>query len=203
MNEEAVLAYLKTEYHPLAIVTYGSYAAGDQDAYSDYDCLIIVDEKAKKHDDSVIGGVRLDCFLFTPEETRREDADVFLAVHDGRIRLDTDGVAAALQARVRAYVREHTVTDAQEKAFLASWIRKTMRRAEKNDDEGNFRALAFLGESLTDYFLLRDLFYFGSKKAVRYLKENDPDGYRLYRRAITERTNAAIADWAAYVVAVA
>ena len=67
-----------------------------------------------------------------------------------------------------------------------------MHRVEKNDDEGNYRALAFLWESITDYFLLRDLFYFGSKKAVAYLKESDAEGYRLYHDAITDRTNVVL-----------
>ena len=46
----------------------------------------------------------------------------------------------------------------------------------------------------------RDLFYFGSKKAVAYLKENDAEGYRLYHDAITDRTNAAIREWANHVI---
>lgn len=36
---------------------------------------------------------------------------------------------------------------------------------------------------------------------ARLLRETDPEGYRLYHRAVTERTNAAIAAWADYVVA--
>ena len=75
-----------------------------------------------------------------------------------------------------------------------------MHRAEKNDDEGSYRALAFLWESLTDYFMLRDLFYLGSKKAVAFLKERDPAGYHMYHKAISERTNEAIALWAKYVI---
>ena len=201
MDETAILTYLKETYRPLAIIACGSYAAGDADAYSDYDCTVIVTEKTKKHDGALVGGVRLDCYLFTVDQTQTEDPDLFLPVHDGAIRLDTGGVAAALVERVRAYVREHTVTDPEDKAFIASWIRKTMHRAEKNDDEGSFRALAFLWESLTDYCLLRDRFYFGSKKTARLLQETDPEGYRLYHLALTERTNAAIAAWADYVAA--
>ena len=44
------------------------------------------------------------------------------------------------------------------------------------------------------------MFYFGSKKAAAYLKENDVEGYRLYHDAITKRTNDAINEWAMYVI---
>lgn len=196
---EIIYQYLKAQYQPLAIVTYGSFQAGTNDEYSDYDCMVIVDEKERRHDSSVIDGIQLDCFIFTRAEVSGEDIDAFLTVYDGSIILDTDGIAAGLKERVRAYVAANSVIPEEEKEFIAGWIHKTMHRAKKKDDEGSYRALAFLWESLTDYFLLRNRFYFGSKKAVAYLKEHDPAGYGLYHAAITERTNDAIKAWAEYV----
>lgn len=196
---DSVIRYLKDTYHPRAILLYGSYSRGDQDEYSDFDCMIIVDSKDRKHDDSVVASVQLDCFLFTAEETVSEDADVFLPAYDAKIVVD-DGVGLALQNRVRQYVRKHETIEDDEKRFIRSWIRKTMRRAEKNDDEGNYRAVAFLWESLTDYCLLRDRFYFGSKQMIGWLKTNDPDGYALFHSAITNRTRDSIAAWAAHVI---
>ena len=142
----------------------------------------------------------MDCFIFTKDEVISENPDTFLTVYDGNIVMDTDEIAAELKTRVRKYVEEHSVISYDEKKFIISWIKKTMHRVEKNDDEGNYRALAFLWESITDYFLLRDLFYFGSKKAVAYLKESDAEGYRLYHDAITDRTNAVIREWANHVI---
>ena len=194
--------YLKDKYHPLALVTYGSFQCGTNDEYSDFDCMIIVEEKFLKHDGTVVDGIPLDCFIFTKSEVIDEAPDTFLTVYDGNIIFDTDNLASNLKKRVRNYVAENSVISEEEKIFITEWIRKTMHRAEKNDDEGNYRALAFLWESITDYFLLRDMFYFGSKKAVAYLKANDIPGYRLYHDAITERTNAAIKKWAEYVTSV-
>lgn len=197
---QTIINYLIDKYRPLAIVTYGSFCFGMNDAYSDFDCMIIVDQKCSSHDDTVIDGIPLDCFIFTKAEVLGEDLDTFLTVYDGNVVLDTDEIAANLKTRVRNYVAEHSIIPDDEKKFIISWIRKTMRRVEKNDDEGNFRALAFLWESITDYFLLRDLFYFGSKNAVAYLKENDTVGYQLFHNAITERTNIAIGEWANHVI---
>lgn len=196
---EKIIDYLKEKYNPLAIVTYGSFSCGMNDTYSDFDCMIIVEHKDRNHDDTIIDGTPMDCFIFTKSEVSSEDIEAFLTVYDGNIIMDTDEIAANLKERVRTYVAEHTVIPDEEKEFIISWIRKTMHRVEKNDDEGNFRALAFLWESITDYFLLRDMFYFGSKKAVAYLKENDTAGYLLYHDAITERTNDAIKRWAEHV----
>lgn len=201
MNE--FINYLKEKYNPLAIVTYGSFQNGTNDTYSDFDCTIIVEEKVCTHDDTIIDGIPLDCFIFTRAEVLSEDIDPFITVYDGNIVLDTDEIAADLKVRVRNYVTNHSVIPNDEKEFIISWIRKAVHRMEKNDDEGNFRALAFLWESITDYFLLRDMFYFGSKKAVTYLKENDAEGYQLYHNAITIRSNETIREWAEHVIRIA
>ena len=77
-----IIDYLKETYHPRALLVYGSYTRGDRDEYSDFDCMVIVDSKEKDHDDSVIGGVQLDCFIFTAEEAAAEDTDPFLTAFD-------------------------------------------------------------------------------------------------------------------------
>ena len=200
MNTEKIIAYLQDAYHPRSLLVYGSYTRGDMDEFSDFDCMIIVDEKNRDHDDSVVDGVPLDCFIFTAEETAAEDVDPFLTAYDSRIVFD-DGTGAALKDRVRRYVDEHTVTEAGEKEFIAAWIRKTLRRMRKGDDEGSYRALLFLSESLEDYCSLRDLFYFGSKKTIALLKQEDPAGYELFHRAVTARTDDAIRAWAEHIAA--
>ena len=197
--KEAAVEYLVKTYHPRALLIYGSFLRGDRDEYSDFDCMVIVDEKSVKHDDTVIGGVQLDCFIFTADEALTEDPDVFLPAYDAEILID-DGIGEQLQKRVRRYVQEHEKIDTDEKAFIVSWIRKTMKRMQKDDDEGNYRAVAFLWESLTDYCLLRDLFYFGSKTTIQYLLKNDRKGYELFHQAIKLKTNESILDWANYVI---
>ena len=194
-----IVQYLRDTYHPRALLLYGSYVRGDFDACSDFDCMVIVNEKTKKHDSSVIEGVPLDCYIFTADETVSEDPDVFLPACDAEIVVD-DGVGRALKERVRRYVREHEKIDDGEKQFIVSWIKKTLKRMEKDDDEGNCRAVMLLNESLADYYLLRDMFYFGSKQAIGYLRENDPKGFALFHDAIRSRTADSIAAWANHVI---
>ena len=199
---ESIIEYLKKTYNPLSILLYGSYADGTNDESSDFDCMVIVPEKDRNHDDSVIDGIQLDCFIFTEEQVKTvktEDIDAFLTAYDSNILLD-NGLGADLKRRVRQHVEEHTVIPDDEKDFIRSWIQKMMRRVEKNDDEGNMRAISFLSESLVDYFFLRDMFYFGSKKAIRYVKEQDKEGYALFHEAVTVRSNQAVIKWAEYII---
>ena len=197
---DRIIQCLQEKYHPRALIVYGSYVRGDQDEFSDFDCMIVVDAKEKNHDDSVIDGIQLDCFIFTADEVAADDVDPFLTVYDGQIIFD-DGIGAALKERVRKYVAEHTVIEESEKEFIASWVQKTIRRMQKNDDGGNYRAIAFLFESLTDYCFLHDIFYFGSKKTISLLKETDSHGYDLFHAAITQKTNECIQAWAEHVIA--
>ena len=56
-----------------------------------------------------------------------------------------------------------------------------------------------MSESLADYYMFRDMFYFGSKKAVKYLKENDVQGYEIFHKAVVNKSNAAIVEWLRYL----
>lgn len=196
---EQILEYLQNTYHPISILLYGSYADGTNDPTSDFDCMLIVSKKDKNHDDTIIHGIQLDCFLFTEDDLRHEDINVFLPACHSNIVWD-NGIGAALKRRVQEYVEQNTCTPEEEKKFLSSWIQKTILRISKNDDEGNMRAVSFLAESLEDYYALRDLFYFGSKKAIRHLQETDPEGYTYFHYAVTQRNNDAIIKWAKYVI---
>lgn len=194
-----IIAYLKERYNPLTIAVYGSYADGTNDEYSDFDCLLIVKSKDRTHDDTIVDGVVLDCFLYSEQEIGQEDIETFIPLYDAKLVYDT-GIGQTVQSRVRNYAESHTVHPPEEKHFLVSWIKKTMKRIEKSDAEGHFRAIALLAESLEDYCILRGRFYFGSKKTIRSLQEEDEQGFLLFRDAITVRSNEAIIEWAKYIL---
>lgn len=196
---DRILAYLKNTYNPISILLYGSFADGTNDQASDFDCMLIVPKKDRNHDDAVIDGIQLDCFIFTEDELQSEAIDTFLTAYDSSIVLD-NGIGADLKRRVHNYVEENSSTPEEEKDFLISWIQKTIVRIAKNDDEGNMRAVSLLAESLTDYFILRDIFYFGSKKAIQHLKQEDAEGYTLFHNAVTSRSNDAIIKWAEHMM---
>ena len=196
--KEKIIEYLKEKYNPISILLYGSYSNGMNDVSSDFDCMVIVDEKESNHDGSIVDGVQLDCFIFTVEEVKKENSDTFLTAYDAEIVFD-NGIGQELKQKVREYVKNNSTTELSEKKFVASWIEKTCKRMEKGDDEGNFRGFMLMSESLSDYYMFRDMFYFGSKKAVQYLKENDSKGYELFHRAVTDKDNGSIIEWVKYL----
>ena len=168
---EKIIEYLKEKYNPISILLYGSYSNGMNDASSDFDCMVIVENG---------------------------NTDTFITAYDAEIVLD-DGTGERLRQRVRDYVRDNSVTEESEKRFVASWIVKTCKRIEKGDDEGNYRAFMLMSESLADYYMFRDMFYFGSKKAIKYLKENDVQGYEIFHKAVVDKNNEAIVEWLRYL----
>jgi len=197
--KQRIIKYLTEKYAPRAILLYGSYACNMNDETSDFDCVVIADEKPCEHDSEVIQGVPLDCFVYTAQEAETLPPDTFLPVWDAEAALD-DGTGAALMQRVREYIDENSKTSPEDKAFLRGWIKKTITRTGKGDTEGGFRAIMLMSESLEDYCSLRDRFYFGSKKTAAYLREHDAEGFELFTKAVNERTDAAIVEWMEYVV---
>lgn len=108
------------------------YNSGTNDKYSDFDCMIIVDEIDNGHDDTVIDGIPLDCFVFSKEEVSGEYVEPFITLFDGDIIMDTDDIAASLKARVRAYVAEHPVIPDDEKSGSSQ---KSVGRERKHSNK--------------------------------------------------------------------
>ncbi|MDU2566408.1 MULTISPECIES: nucleotidyltransferase domain-containing protein [Anaerococcus] len=196
INQQKIITYLKEKYNPLTIALYGSYADGTYNQNSDFDCLIIVKYKDYSHDDHLIDNVRLDCFIYTEDEIKTKSIEEFITIYKANIIYDT-GIGKQLKSEVEKYVDSFTYKD---KEFLVSWIKKTLWRIGSVDDDSNFRAITFLSESLEDYCLLRDIFYFGSKKSIKYLKKEDKIGYNLFYKAISTRTNDSIIDWGEHII---
>lgn len=195
---EQLVRYLDKTYNPAVILLMGSYADGTYDEVSDIDAMIFVEGPHKNKDDSVLNGVQLDVDIFAVDDALFADPSLFIKAHDPIILKDC-GIAQMLIERIREYLESVRITEESEKEEIRSWINKMIFRIDKGDDDANYRLVMLLWENLWQYFLLRDLNYYGNKKAIRYLKENDPDGYRLFHKAITKKTPKHAKNWAEYV----
>lgn len=194
MIKEKLIETLTEKYHPRAFILFGSYSREDYDENSDFDCLLIIDEKTEETDHSVIEGVELDCRLFTPRETRILPVQAFEEIYYGTILTD-DGTGLALMKRVAAYVNKGVRTSQEYIDRKTDWYRKTLRRIDKDMTDNNFRAVRILCDSLYDYFKFRDIFFHGSKISIAYMQENDPEAYALFSRAVAQRDNESIRLW--------
>nr|MBQ4457345.1 nucleotidyltransferase domain-containing protein [Clostridia bacterium] len=196
---DKILAYLKDTYQPDAIITYGSFADGSANKNSDFDALVIAD-KERMHDSSVIDGIVLDVFIYPPDTFRQNyDPEEFVQVWDGNILLDTNGVAASLQKQVLDYIAHIPRKTAEEILQEVSWCEKMLSRTMREDAEGYYRWHWVLFDSLEIYFDVKGLYYYGPKKALRLLEQTDPESFRIYTKVLREFKQECLAAWISHL----
>lgn len=196
---DKILAYLKDTYQPDAIIAYGSFADGSANKNSDFDALVIAD-KERMHDSSVIDGIVLDVFIYPPDTFRQNyDPEEYVQVWDGNILLDTNGVAASLQKQVLDYIAHIPRKTAEEISQEVSWCEKMLSRTMREDAEGYYRWHWVLFDSLEIYFDVKGLYYYGPKKALRFLEQTDPESFRIYTKALREFKRECLATWISHL----
>lgn len=195
---EEIVQILINKYNPVGMILYGSYADGTFDGQSDFDALLILRDGQRHHDTGLVRGVRLDVFCYGVQYIRdHTDPEEFVQIFHGKVLLDDTGLASGLMEEVRGYVREKALCSIPEKQETAAWCRKMVARARREDAEGLYRGHWLLTESLSIYCELRDLYYFGPKKTIHYLRNRDPYGYALFCRALCRREE--MEPWLEYV----
>ena len=196
---DKLVAYLKDTYQPDAIIAYGSFADGSANKNSDFDALVIAD-KERMHDSSVIDGIVLDVFIYPPDTFRQNyDPEEFVQVWDGNILLDTNGVAASLQKQVLDYISHIPRKTVEEISQEVSWCEKMLSRTMREDAEGYYRWHWVLFDSLEIYFDVKGLYYYGPKKALRFLEQTDPESFRIYTKALREFKRECLATWISHL----
>ena len=70
-----------------------------------------------------------------------------------------------------------------------------LARSARGDAEGMFRWHWVLIDSLEIYFDLHRLHYYGPKKALRFMRENDQKAFKTYSRALGEFSREALCAW--------
>ena len=192
---EKILEYLVEKYQPEGMIVYGSFADGSYNENSDFDVLVIASGE-KRHDASVVDGTVLDAFVYPPETFAGAfDPADFVQIFDGKIVLDSKGVAAKLRARVLAYLDALPMKAMDEVRQDVAWCRKMQSRTLRGDAEGFFRWHWLLTESLLIYCDARRWHYFGPKKALRQMQREQPGHYAAYRTALEDFTQSALSGW--------
>ncbi|MCL2170555.1 MAG: nucleotidyltransferase domain-containing protein [Defluviitaleaceae bacterium] len=200
---QEIITHITNSYTPLCILIYGSYADGTYNAHSDFDCAIIVASKSISHDTSFVAEMQLDLFIHTLDEVSNiTDYADFAHLHDAIIIKDYNNVAMRLKNGAADHVLNNSAKTDQEKESLKSWLVKMLKRSENRDTEGLFRYHWLLTDSLEIYFSLRDKFYFGPKKSIKYLEDTDISAYNLYGEALKSMEHRLLKDWIDYVIAV-
>ena len=196
---EKIVSYLKEAYQPEAVIIYGSFADGSANEHSDFDALVIAN-RDKTHDASVIDGIVLDAFIY-PTDMFRSDYDPgeFVQVCGGKIVLDKNGIAERLQKRVRSYIESKPKKSADEIRQEIAWCEKMVLRTKRDDAEGYYRHHWVLTDSLEIYCDVIGLYYYGPKKTLRRMEQTDEEAYRIYAEALKRFDKGSLSEWISYI----
>lgn len=193
MNQ--IITYLKKTYHPLAILVYGSYADGSNNANSDFDALVISKDQ-KHHDVSFVGSIQLDVFVY-PRSFFLGDVNYenFLQLFDSQVVFDPEGLGQELKDRVLNYLGSLPRKSPDEIESNIAWCRKMLLRANRKDAEGMFRWHWLLTDSLEIFCDAVGQFYFGPKKSLRWMAKEYPAAYDRYAKALFSLDYQAAREW--------
>lgn len=196
---EKIISYLKETYSPDAIIIYGSFADGSANEHSDFDALVIAD-RDKLHDSSVIDGTILDVFVY-PSNTFRSayDPEEFVQVADGKIVLDKNGAARRLQKQVLSTIEHTQKKTANEIQQEISWCEKMVLRTMRHDAEGYYRWHWVLTDSLEIYCDIQGFRYLGPKKTLRLMEHTDKEAFRIYSEALRYFEREHLSEWISYL----
>ncbi len=194
MNE--IITALEAKYHPLGMIVYGSYADGTSNLNSDFDALLLTDSGSELHDSSVISGVELDIWVYPRVKIEApHDAYEFLQIWDGIIISDETGLLSSLQTEVREYIHSTAAKGREENLQNLNWCRKMLARTERGDFEGRYRRCWLLTDSLEIYCNIVGEYFFGAKKALRYMQQYAPDAAAVYDAALSSPTFENLQRW--------
>jgi predicted nucleotidyltransferase len=179
------IALLVMEEHAChTVILYGSYARGDATPHSDIDLLAVREGGATVRDARVVQGAYLDAFVYPEAKLESLDAS-FLRLLGGVVMAERNGFGRALLERVQALEAQGPPPMPEdERRALVVWSQKMLDRFRGRDDiEANYRRMLLLPTALEDYFLLRGLWFRGSKEGFAWLREHDPRAYAAFERA--------------------
>ena len=195
-----ILQYIQDKYKPLGVIVYGSYADGTNDANSDFDALVISTDGEQCHDNSFVGEVQLDVFVYPASYFDGEYAcEDFVQIVDGRIIADVQGLGNALQTHVRNYVRNRPHKSQAEMQASIDWCVKMLERVKRYDAEGLFRWHWVLVDSLEIFCDVMEYPYFGPKKSLKWMEKQHPVAFGCYEQALREFNKESLEAWITYL----
>ena len=185
--EERLLASVKTyltgKYHCHSIILYGSFASGSETRESDIDMVCFCENTEAQNDTAIIDGWQLDAWIY--DTGMMQSADELLRIHEGQILLDERNLCEPLLKSINESLNQDVnAQTVKQIEFQKTWLVKMLKRAKKEDIEGNFRYHWLLYDSLEIYFVIKRLRYRGPKNSLCWIKENDPIAYEIFEQAL-------------------
>lgn len=199
-KKEKILKYIKDKYNPISIFVYGSFNKGTNNQNSDFDSLIIVNEKVTSYDNTMISNTYLDLFIYTLEEIEQlQNLQNFVHLYNASLVLDNQNIGKNFLEKIKKYVDLNSLKSLEEKEHLSIWIDKMLERIKVKDTEGMYRYHWLIMDSLELYCIFRDKFFEGSKDTIEYLEKYDKIGYKLFCTSLKNFDIDTLEKWCLYV----
>jgi predicted nucleotidyltransferase len=175
---------LRRDHGCHTLILYGSRARGDATDDSDYDLLGVRESGESRRDARWVEGAYLDAFIHPESKIAQAGAEL-LHVRGGLVLCEKDGIGARLLARLdEVHAAGPLPLPSDEAGARRAWAQKMVARARRGDLEGHYRRAWLLTALLEDYFLLRGLWYSGSKRSLAWLEAHAPDAHAAFAAAL-------------------
>lgn len=198
-KQEQIVNFLKQKYQPIAFVLYGSFAEGTENEQSDFDAILIY-QGEDVHENSFFETTQLDVFCYSKKSMEKDfEPQNFPQLYGAKILIDTEGLAKGLQEQVEEWIQSQTRKSLLELEFEVNWCEKMLVRAYREDAEGFFRRYWLLVDSLQIYMDILGEYYFGSKKALKFLAEKEETAYFIYEQALKDNSLLSLERWINYI----
>ncbi|MDY4787974.1 MAG: nucleotidyltransferase domain-containing protein [Bacilli bacterium] len=200
MNYSEIVNYLKRKYNAKIIILYGSFADGSNNLNSDFDVLVITNEQINTHDSSIINNIQLDAFIYNYNYLSKENFCSLVQIFDGIILLDDEQKTGAnLIKNINDYISNFSIKPLSEIKENIAWCEKMLLRFNRNDCEGYYRAHWLLVDSLEFFFDIIHHYYFGPKKALKWMEKNYNNAYSIYNKALKSFDFESIEKWVTFL----
>lgn len=194
---QEIINLLVRKYDPECLILYGSYADGSCNANSDFDAMLLADVSEVTHDVSLVGEVQLDVFVY-PADTEICPEDNPQLYHS-KVLIDRKGRGTKLCDAVKAYIDQYIPKSQEDIRNDIVWCEKMLSRTERGDAEGFYRWHWVLCDSLEFYCNIRGQFYFGPKKALRWMQQQDSNAYAIYSAALQSMEHECLVRWVEFL----
>lgn len=185
MNKEKLVEYITKKYQCHTIILYGSFANGTFDEESDIDVVGFSDNDMELQDKSLFDGRALDLWIYNDNKLKHPEE--FLHIRTGLSLLDSNHQAHDFLTQINTLFNkgpEQLAQEAKENHIL--WLEKMLKRALKNDTEGQYRFHWALTDILPIYFEITNRWYLGSKASLIWLEKNDPEAFNFFKSLYSE-----------------
>jgi len=186
-NLENLVAKLKNNSKVISIIEYGNRSFYNSSGNGDYDIFVIVEERLYSIESLhfYINDIPVDLNIRTIEDLKKEEPLSFIdsSIFKGRIIYDKNDVVHKLkrESKQKWKEKEDKFTEydiAFERFSKKHVLDKVQRRLDSDPILCNLLLNTNIYWLLQSYFKFNNLIYPGEKKAISYIKENDPDIYK-------------------------